>query len=49
MADYRYPPEFRSAKASDVTYDYALLRLEDGLAYPQYIDLGLDYTSMTEE
>lgn len=41
VADYRYPPEFTSAKVSEVTYDYALIRLDDGISRPQYIELGL--------
>ena len=49
VADYRYPPEFRSAKASDVTHDYALIRLDGGISRPQYIELGLQYSNVVAE
>jgi hypothetical protein len=49
VADYRYRPEFVSGKQSDVTHDYALIRLDDGLSRPQYIELGLEYAGITAE
>ena len=49
VADYRYPPEFVSGKSSDVTHDYALIRLDDGLSRPQYIELGLEYPGTATE